>query len=475
MADDKDKSIRLQTVKITGGPKKFLLRSVEISHEVNEFAHAEIVMEVQGEVGQKFLKEADMKVIKITAKNDSDVELFQGCLTNVSFEVSEQHFLLRLTLTDAACLLNLKRASASFQKLDAKHEDILKKVFDKTGTVKFEKVKDKAIGKMILRLNETEWEFTRRIAGKLGAPIFTNAFAEKPMVTLGVAAPKHTLKITPRQTSYSYNDGEFQFFSTDKKAVAEGLKLIKEDFSSIRAFGCRQYLNIGDKAKLGDKEYLVKRVSATFRENILDVNYELVGKESAFFMPIIPQKNLAGRTFRAQVKKVEKDKIQAHLIDIDKKYEEGKNFFPFATAYSSQDGSGWYAMPEVDDYVRILFPSEDPGDAFAISSINTAPLKEPKNKSLKAPGGREILLTDKGVEIIAEHQKTFIKLDKDKGINIVSAKDIVISADGNISFDSKGKVHLISQKEITSQSGQSHVKILANQIAMGGSNVIVGE
>ena len=85
------------------------------------------------------------------------------------------------------------------------------------------------------------------------------------------------------------------------------------------------------------------------------------------------------------------------------------------------------------------------------------------------------MLTDKGIEIIAEHQKTFIKLDKDKGINIVSAKDIVISADGNISFDSKGKVHLISQKEITSQSGQSHVKILANQIAMGGSNVIVGE
>lgn len=475
MADNKDKNIRLQTVKVTGGPKEFRVRSVTISHAVNEFAHAEVVLEVKAEDGAKFLKEADMKVIKVTAKNDSDVELFQGCLVNVSLEPTAQYCLLRLILRDAACLLDLKRATCSFQKLDQKHEDIVKKVFDKTGTVNFEKVKDKAIEKMILRLNETEWEFTRRMAGKLGAPIFTKCFAEKPLVTLGVPAPKHTLEITPRRLTQTYNDGQFQFFSKDKKAVAEGLKLINEDFSVIHALGCAEYLNIGDKAKIGDKEYFVKSVSAHFNDSILNADYELVGKETAFFMPIIPQKNIAGRVFRAQVKKVEKDKVQAHLIDVDEKYEEGKTFFPFATAYSSQDGSGWYAMPEVDDYVRIIFPSEDTGDAFAMSSINTAPLKEPKNKSLKAPGGREILLTDKGVEIIAEHQKTFIQLDKDKGINIVSAKDIVISADGNISFDAKGKVHLISQKEITSQSGQSHVKILANQIAMGGSNVIVGE
>ena len=38
-----------------------------------------------------------------------------------------------------------------------------------------------------------------------------------------------------------------------------------------------------------------------------------------------------------------------------------------------------------------------------------------------------------------------------------------------------GKIQMVSQKEITAQSGQSHVKILANQIDMGGNNIIVGE
>ena len=48
-------------------------------------------------------------------------------------------------------------------------------------------------------------------------------------------------------------------------------------------------------------------------------------------------------------------------------------------------------------------------------------------------------------------------------------------ADGNISFQADGKIQLISKKEITAQSGQSHVKILADQIDMGGNNIIIGE
>ena len=263
--------------------------------------------------------------------------------------------------------------------------------------------------------------------------------------------------------------------NSNPELLAEGTKVVAEDFFFVTLGGPFQYLNLGDVVKRDKKEYRVKKLNAQFMNDAFRITYTLVGK-TGFFVPKIEPPDIRGRIFRAQVKKVEKDKVQAHLIDIDKKYDEqSTTWFPFATPYSSADGSGWYVMPEVDDYVRIIFPSEDTGDAFAISSINTAPLKEPHNKSLKAPGGRELLLTDKGVEIIAEHQKTFILLDKDNGISVVSAKDIVIHADGNVSFEAGGKIQMVAQKEIDAQSGQSHVKILNNQIDMGGNNIIVGE
>ena len=77
-------------------------------------------------------------------------------------------------------------------------------------------------------------------------------------------------------------------------------------------------------------------------------------------------------------------------------------------------------------------------------------------------------LTYQGSSVKWNSNTTFadgqLLLDKDNGISVVSAKDIVIHADGNVSFEAGGKIQMVAQKEIDAQSGQSHVKILNNQI-----------
>lgn len=474
ISSKQENAVALHDIKITG--VEFLqIRQIEINHTANEFARARLTLQVDDKKGKQFLEQANADKIKISAQiNKKDTVLFQGYVSNLSLQTTIDEHILTVDLLDAACLLNWKRETCSFQKLTDKYEEILKTAVKDSGGKINLKVTDKAIEKMIVRLNETSWQFIKRMATHFNAMVFTDITAEKPLVTIGLPESKQTAEIDNAQVTYNFDDATFQFINANDKLKAKGAKVISEDFASVNVSNVYKYLNLADTVKLNKKEYRVKSLSFRLVDYILTAGYTLVEK-TAFFVPIETQKNIYGRVFRAQVKKVEKDKVQAHLIDVDEKYTEGTTWFPFATAYSSADGSGWYVMPEVDDYVRILFPSIDTSDAFALSSINTAPLKEPKNKSLKAPGGREILLTDKGVEIIAEHQKTFIQLDKDKGINIVSAKDIVINADGNVSFDAKGKIQMISQKEITAQSGQSHMKILSNQIDMGGSNIIVGE
>ena len=470
----KEDAVNVGDIKITG--VEFLeIVQLAINHTANEYAHARLTLMVDEKKGKAFLEKANADKIKISAKiKKKDTVLFQGYISNLSLQPTIDLATLTIDLLDAAYMLNWKCATQSFQKLDAKYADILKKAVTEDGAKVQLKVTDKAIEKMIVRINETSWQFIKRMASHFNASVFTDITAEKPLVTIGLPDSKQTVELESYHAVYNFDDAQFQFVNANDKLKAKGAKVINEDFASVSVNGVYVYLNVADTVKLNKKEYRVKSYSLRLVDHVLTADYTLVGK-TAFFVPIEPQKNIYGRVFRAQVKKVEKDKVQAHLIDVDEKYEEGTTWFPFATPYSSADGSGWYVMPEVDDYVRIFFPSIDTSDAFALSSINTAPLKEVKNKSLKAPGGREILLTDNGVEIIAEHQKTFIQIDKSKGINIVSAKDIKINADGNVSFDAKGKIQMVSQKEIAVQSGQSHVKLLPNQIAMGGSNVIVGE
>ena len=365
MADKKESGIALQDIKIEG-LKYLQLVSVEITHEVNEYARAKLTLIVEEKDGKTFLTQANADKVKISAKVDKkDTVLFQGYISNLIMEPKIEYTLLVVEMYDAAYLLDWKKETCSFQKLTAKFADVLNPAVKDSGGKINLKVTDKAIEKVILRLNETSWQFIKRMASQFNAPVFTDITAEKPLLTIGLPESKTTAEFDVKQMRYNFEDEKFQFFSKNPTLLAKGTKIVSEDFFSVTIGGQFKYLKLADTVKVDKKSYFVKRVHVKTFENLLVMSYTLVGK-TAFFVPIEHPKNLYGRIFRAQVKKVEKDKVQVHLVDVDEKYDSsGTAWYPFATAYSSADGSGWYVMPEVDDYVRILFPSIDTKDAAA--------------------------------------------------------------------------------------------------------------
>ena len=472
-------AITIQSIKVEG-VKYMQLVQLEISHAANEYARARLVLIINEARAKEFMEKGGAEnIIKISAKEGNKTTvLFRGYTVNVNFQLQVGYNLMTIDLRDPAYLLDIKRLNNSFQKLDAKYKEILEPQINAAqgyGDIQF-KVDDKPIEKMIVQLNETTWEFIKRMASQLNASVFTSINAGRPIVTIGLPDSQNTVEIKNGDFSSEFNFAQFNFIESNPQLLAEGVDVVADDFLSVKLAGPFPYLMLGDELEYKDTVYRIKEVDARFiADGTLRITYTLVG-ENGFFVPKVAQKNLRGRIFHAEVKKVDKDKIQAHLLEIDHEYDANSTmWFPFATPYSSADGSGWYVMPEEKDYVRIVFPSDNAGDAFAISSVNTAPLAEPKNKSLKAPGGRELLLTDKGIEIIAEHQETFIRLNMDDGISIVSKKDIILHADGNISFAADGNIEMLAKKQIAVQSGKSHVKILTDQIDMGANSVFIGE
>lgn len=470
-------AITIQSIKVEGIQYMQLVQ-LEISHAVNEYGRARLVLIIDEAKAKTFMEQGGAEsIIKISSKEGKKTNvLFCGYVVNVNFQPQVGYNLMTIDLRDTASLLDIKRLNFSFQKLDANYSAIFKPQLNKImAKVEF-KVDDKAIEKMILQLNETSWEFIKRMASQFSASVFTDITAERPMITIGLPDAKATAVIQNGDFSCEFNAAQFDFVQSNPQLLADGVNVVAEDFLTVELAGPFQYLQLGDVVQYDGKDYRVKALDGRFiADGSFRMTYTLIG-ENGFLVPKIAQKNLRGRIFRAQVKTVDKDKIQAHLVDIDAEYDNGSTMkFPFATPYSSADGSGWYVMPEVGDFVRIVFPSDNAGDAFAISSVNTAPLPNPKNKSLKAPGGRELLLTDKGIEIIAKHKETFIRLNMDDGISIVSEKDIVVNAGGNISFEADGNIEMLAKKQIAVQSGKSHVKILTDQIDMGANSVVIGE
>lgn len=468
---------RMLSVEVSGGATigdDYRLMELEIRHAPNEHGTALVVIRLSVEVCKKFMEQANIQSkIKLLAKKDSEKQIFfLGFIVRMAMENRIDHSLLILELADASYLQDMQRVNHSYQNTKKTYQDILNASFGSDGTAKLKNSLNKAIEKMIIQMDETNWEFAMRMASRFNVPVLSDITADKCSVFLGLNDGGSEIELKTSRIE-SYVDAQ-SFERLSKNDWLKKQAATREDFSGLRVESY-SYAYLGDKIKVNGTSYFVRKVYAKLIGGVLRMSYDLAPKEAGFVAPAIPNRTCAGRILTAQVKDVQKDLVKVHLLDIDKSYDSsGDTWLPYATAYSSKDGSGWYVMPEKGDYVRVLFPTPQEGDAYVSSAINTAPIETVRNKSFKAPGGKELLLTDKGVEIICEHQKLFVKLEKGKGISLVSDKNIEVSADGNISMNAKGKVEILAKSGIDLQAGSSHIKITSSQVAIGGNAIKLG-
>ena len=464
-------------IECTGGAslgKDFSLQELEIRHAPNEHGMAQVVVKMPTDDCSKFAEKASINdKVKISVNGKSGSQLFfLGFIMQLRTQERPDHSLLWLELADASILADMEKGSASFQNTQKKYQDILNTVFTE-GTAKLKNDLNEPIGKMVLQLEETPWEFARRMASRFNVPVISDLTAEKCSVYLGLKDGSGEIEITTSAMEQYLDNQSFEQVS--KNYWKKKQKAAKEDFSGLKVT-TYSYLYLGDKIKVNGTSYFVRKVFGKLTGGILRLTYDLAPKEAGFLAPEVKNAPLTGRILMGQVKEVKKDLVRVHLIDIDKTFDNsGDTWLPYATAYASHDGSGWYVMPEKEDYVRVLFPDSDEADAFVSSAVNAAPLEKVRDKSFKAPGGKEILLTDNGVEIIAEHQKIFVKLDKDKGVHLVSSKDIAVSADGNLELNAKGKVEILANSSIELKAGSGNLKVSGSQVSMTGNAIKLGD
>lgn len=227
---------------------------------------------------------------------------------------------------------------------------------------------------------------------------------------------------------------------------------------------------------MNGKSARIKGVSAVLTDGILHISYELMQSNGSMAGIAVPKtvSKASGKMMKGTVKAVNMDKVQVHVTDIDKEYDGGGDWwFPFSTAYSSSDGSGWYCMPEVGDEVRVFFPSGQEGEAFAASSVFSCPPQNPHHKSWKAPGGKEILLTDEGMYIIAKSGKIYINLTDEKGVEIYSDKEISIMSDTKVSISAASEVDIVASNEIIIGTEEAYIDLNKSSAVLAASEVLI--
>ena len=456
-------TITYLNIKVEGVPYTKIL-SLHIQNAINGYGSAYIEGEIDSEKGNAYVQRLTSDtIVKITTTADGQPPiLFMGVVAGSSVSQETDYTLLKLQLFATAHILNYKKKNQSFQNAADTYTKVITKALDGMADLQMN-VSDKAIGSLIMRYNETSWEFAQRMASTFGAPISANVNTEKPLLTVGM--PK---------TGKTYNVSDAKLGFSSESQTSYGGTVVTS----------AQYVYLGDKICVGNKTETVQEYESSLDYGILTTKICLMSKDNENKIasgtndsPVQrPITNVAasGKMFTGVVQAVQTDKVQVHLTSIDAEYDAGgTHWFPYSTAYSSSDGSGFYCMPAVGDMVRVFFPSDNEEDAFAASSVNVSPLDDPLHKKWRSPAGKEILFTPEGLLISCKDDKIFIDLTDEEGVKICSEKDININAQNNLTLYAKKGLKMQAENKVLLSSGESYIDMSKDLIEMGANQVLI--
>lgn len=169
------------------------------------------------------------------------------------------------------------------------------------------------------------------------------------------------------------------------------------------------------------------------------------------------------------------DKLYRIQLEIPSVSQKPNNTWARMAHYSASNNSGSFFLPEIGDEVVLGFLDNDTRFPVILGSLyngKNAPSYTPeaknntkafvtrtnmkiefdedkKNISILTPGKNSIVISDDGKSIeIKDQNSNSIKLSSD-GIVIDSAKDVKISAKGNITMDAQTNVSVTSKTDLT--------------------------
>ncbi len=264
-------TITYENIKVDGAPIERVLELC-IQHAPNTHGHARIKGTAAYESARDFAQRADETTgVEITTTAEGQPgRLFYGVITSLNIEQLPEYAVIDLAIETTSSRLDAKKCSRTFQNTQKTYGQILNQVMGGNGTVSV-MVSDKPIGGLIMQCDETDWEFTVRMASRLGVPAFANIIAQTPQVYIGLPPAGQSKKIQTHSYDYARSEAAYQAVTSNNVLVASAMR---EDFSAERVHSY-DYLYLGDTVTLNGHSSQVSSVQAQLTDGILDCTYSL--------------------------------------------------------------------------------------------------------------------------------------------------------------------------------------------------------
>ena len=461
----------LHDVKITGLSLDKIL-ACEIQSHIGEHSTLKLSGLVENE--EEFLYGvSDGQDIEVIIQGSEGTKiLFSGIVTGVSITESGQMKTACVEGKSRSWLMDRTKHSRSFQNahitFQALTQEILK---DYTGSSLIYTGDSQEIGNLIIQYEETDWDFLKRVLSLVGLALTPDS--QKAGLKLFAGVPKFP------ETALSYTVLEmdkdmdsYYYLKANKREVHAA------DFTQY-IISSEQLMGIFDTAAVQGQPLAVYAYQYSFEQQEMIGTYCLQSAKGLVVQASYPM-HLIGAALMAKVVRVSKNKIQA-AMEIDGAHiERAVHWFPYSTLSASPDGSGWYCMPEIDDDVRIYFPSKQEAEAIALSAVSNydAPqggsdrMQDPNNRYFRTKYGQELALNADSVKLSCNEDKSSISILTDGTIRIQAQESVNVQAKEKITLHAENELSIRVKDQFLMQSNQGGLVLSeGNKIIIRGTEV----
>ena len=414
---------------IITGPVVFLdILELQEEEEINQHGRMFISGHISDDQEEEYLGLLTGKVWETVQAVGMDGEvktLFTGLVTDFTVSMLNDQKKLTLELMTGSILMDEKKHFRSYQDPSVTYEQIFRETVAgyADSSVSFSKPYNEAPGELVLQYKETDWDFLKRLAGR--SRQFLVPDSRMKGVRIYYATPQGMPFEIPAGSRYTMRKDLGGY----RNKICQGMAVSEADCMEY-IIQCREPHRIGDYTSLyGMKCYIYKIQSRYEGGELLHCCY--LKREKGIEVPEICNKEMAGCALTAKITKVKEDKVQVSILGDENAQKAGKIWYPYATVYSTPDGTGWYCMPEVGDTVRLTIPQHQERDAFVVSSVHvetdSPERKDPSHKVFKSKYQKEVRFTPDSI-VITNNKGTRIELTDAEGIHIVSAHSIMLEA-----------------------------------------------
>ena len=440
---------------------------------INQHGNVSFSGHIESETVQRCIAVAQQEnpiiQVYVTDETGRRALFFAGILTEFEITVENQLNLLRGKVMTGSYLMDLNPHIRSFQSPSMTYSTVVTTPNDgyQNVSVSINVGGSEQIPGGILQYNETDWAFVKRMASRFNSVLIPNGLSGYPAYDFGVQEGSNGIAIESQTYSVRKNIGAYMVNRNNGVSGQTELDV------TCYLYKSREVHILGECLLFNQQSLYISEIDTSLEGGELYHIYTLTPK-AGLLVPEQYNFDLVGSSLSGKITAVQKAVVKVS-IDKDENKNCGARWLPYATVYSTPDGTGWYCMPEVGDSIRLCVPAEHDEQAYVASSVHLTPTagaarRNPDYKSIMNKQKKEILFTPSSL-LITNNNGMSIELSDQEGIKIISDKAIKIQSDAAVDITSTtSTLSVTAPQRLTFNQGGTSMD-MQDKLVMTGAQV----